>query len=90
MTNYLLGSDWILTTLLQVLSGLWVVTEILLAANENDGKVGAEVIDLGYPLLLNIVERVGRVDGKANEDDVRVGIRQWTQSIVVFLASGIP
>lgn len=41
-------------------------------------------------LLLDVVERVGRVDGKADENDVRVGVRERTQSVVVFLTCGIP
>ena len=41
-------------------------------------------------LLLHIVERVGRVDGEADEDDVRVGVGEGAQTVVVFLASRIP
>jgi hypothetical protein len=41
-------------------------------------------------LLLDVVERVGRVDGEADEDDVRVGIRERAQAIVVLLTCGIP
>jgi hypothetical protein len=41
-------------------------------------------------LLLDVVERVGRVDREADEDDVRVRVRQRPQAVVVLLASGIP
>ena len=41
-------------------------------------------------LLLNVVQRVGRVDGEANQDDVRVGVGEGTEAVVVFLASRIP
>lgn len=41
-------------------------------------------------LLLNVVERVGGVDGEADEDDVRVGVRERAETVVIFLASGIP
>lgn len=41
-------------------------------------------------LFLDVVERVGRVDGEADEDDVRVGVRQRTKTVVVFLTRGIP
>lgn len=41
-------------------------------------------------LLLDVVERVGRVDGEADEDDVRVGVRERAQTVVVLLACGIP
>lgn len=41
-------------------------------------------------LLLDVVERVGRVDGEADQDDVRVGVGQRAQPIVILLASSIP
>lgn len=41
-------------------------------------------------LLLDVVERVGGVDGEADQDDMRVGIGQRAQTIVVLLASRIP
>lgn len=41
-------------------------------------------------LLLNVIERVGAVDGEANKDNVGVGITERTETIVVFLAGGIP
>lgn len=46
--------------------------------------------DLGDPLLLDVVERIGRVDGEADEDNVRVGVGEGTESVVVFLSGGIP
>lgn len=41
-------------------------------------------------LLLNVVQRVRRVDGEANQDHVGVGVREGTETVVVFLASRIP
>jgi hypothetical protein len=41
-------------------------------------------------LLLNVVERVGRVDGEADEDDVRVGVAERAQAVVVLLAGRVP
>lgn len=46
--------------------------------------------DFGDPLLLHVVERVGRVDGEADENDVRVGVRQGAETVVVLLTGGIP
>jgi hypothetical protein len=48
--TYLLGSDRLLTGLVQLFNGLLVVTEILLAANENDGKALAEMENFRDPL----------------------------------------
>lgn len=41
-------------------------------------------------LLLDVVERVRRVDSEADQDDVRVGVGQRAQPVVILLASGIP
>lgn len=48
------------------------------------------MLDLGDPLLLDVVERVGRVDGEADEDDVRVRVGEGSESVVVLLSGGIP
>lgn len=74
----------------QLVDRLGVIPEVLLAADEDDRQARAEVEDFGDPLLLDVVERVGRVDGEADEDNVRVGVRQRTESVVVLLAGGIP
>jgi hypothetical protein len=106
---HLLGSYRLLGSLVQLLNGLLVEAQILLAADEDDGQALAEVQNLGDPLrgivsrsacadlgrgetylLLYVVERVGRVDGKANEDNVGVGVRERAETVVIFLASGIP
>jgi hypothetical protein len=57
-----------------------------------DGVSDAE-IDAGARdryLLLDVVKRIGRVDGEANQDNVRVGVRKRAETVVIFLASGIP
>ena len=41
-------------------------------------------------LLLDVVKRVGRVDGEADEDDVRVGVGEGAETVVILLAGGIP
>jgi hypothetical protein len=41
-------------------------------------------------LLLDVVERIRRIDGEANQDNVRVGVRKRAETIVIFLASSIP
>lgn len=47
---YLLGSNGLLAGLVKLLDGFLVVTEILLAANEDDRKATAEMHDFGDPL----------------------------------------
>ena len=41
-------------------------------------------------LCLDVVEGWGADDGEADEEYVGLGIRQWSQSVVVFLASSVP
>lgn len=103
--TYLLGADGLLACLAELLNGLVVVTQILLAADQDDGKSLAEMEDLRNPLqkastsvhdsqvalalvrdnlgwgrgegpylLLNVVQGVGRVDSKADQDNVGVGV----------------
>ena len=40
---YLLGSDGLLASLVELFNGLLVITQILLATNENDGETAAEM-----------------------------------------------
>jgi len=86
----LLHGDWLLGSLVQLLNGLGVESQILLAAYKDNREPGAEVQDFGDPLLLNIVERIGRVDGETDEDDMRVWVGEGSESIVILLASRIP
>lgn len=70
-----------------------VHTSHLLASREACQARLCNSIDPGHPcthLFLDVVKRVGGVNGEADEDDVRVGVRQRTESVVVFLASSIP
>ena len=41
-------------------------------------------------LLADVVQGIGGVDGEANQDDVRVGVRQGPQAVVIFLPGRIP
>jgi hypothetical protein len=103
---YLFRGDGLLRCLVQLLNGLLVVSQILLAADKDDGEAGAEVQNLRDPLknhnavsvcspsksvthdamapwarervvylLLDVVQRIRRVDSEADEDDMWVGVR---------------
>lgn len=41
-------------------------------------------------LLLDVVERVGGVNGEANQDNMRVGVRERAETVIVLLTSSIP
>ena len=44
----------------------------------------------GSYLFLHVLERVGQVDSKADKDDMRVGIGERPETIIVLLSGGIP
>jgi hypothetical protein len=41
-------------------------------------------------LLLDVVKRIGRVDGEADQDNVRVGVWERAETVVILLTGGIP
>ena len=41
-------------------------------------------------LLLHVVERIRRVDSEANQDDVRIRVRERAKTVVILLTSRIP
>jgi hypothetical protein len=57
---------------------------------QQDGHTGCVVLDLGPPLALDVLEGVGRDDGEGDEEDVRLGIGQGAETVVVLLASCVP
>lgn len=62
------------TLLTHFLLGEGVVTEILLQANEDDGHAWTSFPGLLGPLVLDVLEGVGRVDGEADQNHVSLGI----------------
>ena len=86
----LVGFERRLVHLLQLPFGVVVVPQILLVAHEDDGHVGAEMPHFRRPLLRDILQAVGRIDGEAHQDHVRVRVRKRSQTIVVFLTSRVP
>lgn len=44
---------------------------------------------LGEPLLLDVLERSRARHAEANEEDVRLGVREGPETIVVLLSGGI-
>ena len=41
-------------------------------------------------LVLDVVKRIWRVDGKAYQDDVRLGVGERSQAFIVFLPCRVP
>lgn len=83
-------SDRLLLVSLQVLDGDRVVSQVDLASNQNHRNTLAEMQHLGDPLLQDVVQGVWGVDGETDQDHVGVWVRQWSQSVVIFLTGSIP
>lgn len=56
--NYLLRRDGLLASLSELLDGLLIVSQILLAADKDDRKTLAEMQDLGDPLQEHVSARL--------------------------------
>jgi hypothetical protein len=41
-------------------------------------------------LVHYILQRVRAVDGEADKEEVCLGVREWTQTVILFLPRGIP
>jgi hypothetical protein len=71
---YLLGRDGLLASLAQLLDGLLVVAEILLAADKDDRQALAEVQDLRDPLSCHSCQHVQRTHpGEPSPHAARLG-----------------
>jgi len=74
----------------QSLDHAFVAAQIGLGADQDDGHAGSVVLDLGPPLGLDVVERAGRDDGEADQEDISLGVGQGAQAVIVLLTGGIP
>jgi len=86
----ILMSHWPLVRPPQFLDHPWIASKILLTGNQDYRKAGAKVHNLRNPLLLNVIQRVGRVNGKTDQDDMRVGVTERTETVIVLLSGCIP
>ena len=69
-------SYWLHLLFCQLFPHLWVVAQVHLGADNEAGDAGAVVVDLRKPLLADVLERGGRRDAEAHQEDVGLGIRQ--------------
>lgn len=74
----------------QALQRIGVVAEIQLGADQQVGSRRAVVLDLGVPLGLDVLERGRRNNGEADQENVRLWVRERAKTIIVLLTSGIP
>jgi hypothetical protein len=67
-----------------------VVAQVRFGSDQDDGDTRGMVLNFGPPLRLDVLEGVRRDDGEGDEEDVGLGVGQRAETIVVFLAGGIP
>ena len=60
--------------LAQFFAHAWVVSQIGLRAHDQAGDAGAVVVNLGEPLLADVLKGGRGGDGEADEEDVGLGI----------------
>ena len=82
--------DWLLLHLRKLSLCVFIVTQILLVSNQDDGNIWTKVLHLWGPLLGDIFQRVWGVYGKAHKNDICVWVGERSQSVVILLSSCIP
>ena len=86
----LVGGDGLLGLGLELVDRSCVVAEIELCADEDLGDLGTKVVDLWVPLARHVLKGDGICDGKADEENICVGVTQRTQTVVLFLSGRVP
>jgi len=74
----------------EALNGGLVLSQIQLGSNNEDGHIGAMVVDFRVPLGLDVLEGGRRDNGEARQEHVGLRVGQRSQTIVIFLSSSIP
>ena len=57
-----------------------IIAQVTFVSNQNYRNIMTVVLDLGRPLIQHASETVGRIEGKADENDLSVGIAEDTKS----------
>ena len=73
----------------ELLANTGVIAQIGLGADDQAGNTGAMVVHLGEPFFANVFEGCGGSHGEADQEDIGLGVRQRTKSIVILLTSSI-
>lgn len=86
----LLEGDGGKALLSEAVDGLLIIAKIELGADQEEGGVGAVVLDLGVPLGLDVLERGGGDDREADKEDIGLGVGEGAEAVIVLLTGGIP
>jgi hypothetical protein len=86
----LLVGDGRLAVLAKGLEGRLVITKIGLGTDEDDWDIGAMVLDLDVPTILDVDERRMVDNREAQQEDIGLGVREGTNASITLLTSSIP
>jgi hypothetical protein len=75
--------------LAQLLPHAGVVPQIRLRAHDQARHAGAVVMHLREPLFPHVLEAGGRGDAEADEEHVRLGVRERPQPVVILLSGRV-
>lgn len=75
---------------LELLDRLLIVAQIQLGAHQDDGHIVAVMTHLREPLGTHVLKGCGIHQREADEEHIRLWVRERTQSIVILLTSRIP
>lgn len=64
----------------------WVVSQINLGSDNQTRHTGTMVMNFREPLLLHVLKRCWGSNAEANKKNICLGIRQGSQTIIIFLA----
>lgn len=82
--------DWILPFLSQLLNLNRVLAEVGFSSHQDDRRTGTVVRDFRVPLGADVLKGGAVYQAEADEEDVRLRVGEWSQSVVVLLTGGIP
>jgi len=74
----------------EFLNGFLIFSKIEFGTDQDAGRIGSVMVDLGIPLCPDVLKRRRAHEREANNENIGLRIREGPQSIVVLLASGIP
>lgn len=86
----LLWCDWALSHIAEALKSSWIGAQIALGSNQQEGRVGAVVLDLRQPFLDYVAERDWVDNREHDQEEIGLWVAQRAKAIVVVLASRIP
>lgn len=88
-TLALLGADGTLLLAGKLVEVTLVVAQVDLRSDNEAGDTGAVVVDFGEPLFLDVLKRCGRGYAEADEEDICLGVREGSQTVVVLLSCSV-